>query len=255
MNSEELAAKATIAAANIQADITLQAAYINGVAIVIGIFLSWMTALHIQKVSRLAETRRNVYLELMQSFSEMHSAFHAFINKEEDGNILFEKINKFGVDADKASFVAETSTKREIYKFLEFFRENSEIVGPFIVDYIDANDNFKNRITLHSSAVEDLNNRKDYLEEIRLNNPNDIRIAELIGIVERKIEESEIKMNAVNEAFEDLKLKKGIAKEQIVIFLDSINDLALPISHKLRSELGAKTDIKLDYSIHNSQKK
>ncbi|PXA50972.1 hypothetical protein DMB35_11350, partial [Acinetobacter baumannii A424] len=47
MTNEELAAIATIAAAKIQADITLKAAYYNCAAIIIGLFITWMTALHI----------------------------------------------------------------------------------------------------------------------------------------------------------------------------------------------------------------
>ncbi|WP_312049205.1 hypothetical protein [Acinetobacter courvalinii] len=255
MNSEQLAASATITAANIQADITMQAAYFNFAAIVIGIFLSWMTALHIQKVARLAETRRNVYLELMESFSEMHTAFYSFTNKDDSEETLINKINKFSIIADKASFVAKTSTKRDIYNFLNSFRENSEKLGPFIVDYIEAKDNFNKHISLHSSEIDELNSRIDYLEEIRLNNPDDKRISELMGIIDGKIKVAETKLTAVNEAYEELGLQKAIVKQQIIIFLDSINDLALPISHKLRDELGAKTDIKLDYSIHKSQKK
>ncbi|MGG2098119.1 hypothetical protein ABFY41_11165 [Acinetobacter haemolyticus] len=254
MNCETIAANATITAANIQADITMQAAYFNFAAIVIGIFLSWMTALHIQRVARLAETRRNVYLELMESFSEMHTAFYTFVNKEDTGVTLIDKITKFSITADKASFVAKTSTKKDIYNFLDFFSENSEKVGPFIVDYLDAKDNFDNSVSLHKTTIAELNSRAAYLEEVRLNNPHDNRIPNLLDIVDEKLKESETHMIAINNNLAVLNSKKFIAKQHIDIFLDSINELAIPISHKLRAELGAKTDVKLDYSIHKKMK-
>ncbi|MCR6567045.1 hypothetical protein [Acinetobacter baumannii] len=52
----------TIKAAQIQADYALISASIGAVGIILGILISWYTALHLQKVARLAETRRDVYL-------------------------------------------------------------------------------------------------------------------------------------------------------------------------------------------------
>ncbi|EPF6740910.1 hypothetical protein NPI17_002817, partial [Acinetobacter baumannii] len=61
----------TIKAAQIQADYALISASIGAVGIILGILISWYTALHLQKVVRLAETRRDVYLELIEHYSFM----------------------------------------------------------------------------------------------------------------------------------------------------------------------------------------
>ncbi|MDC4699695.1 hypothetical protein OHV78_15630 [Acinetobacter baumannii] len=65
----------TIKAAQIQADYALISASIGAVGIILGILISWYTALHLQKVARLAETRRDVYLELIEHYSFMVNGF------------------------------------------------------------------------------------------------------------------------------------------------------------------------------------
>lgn len=254
MNTEELAANATITAANIQADIAMQAAYLNSAAIIIGIFISWMTALHVQKVARLAETRRNVYLELIENFSEMHTAFYTFINQDAPLVHLIEKANKFGITADKASFVAKTTTKKDIYIFLATFQEKITSVLPYIEDHIAAKENFDILISLHKSTTEAFKSKIKYIEELYLSNSSDTSISRINEILEKNLEESERQMESINQSLNDLNLTQSIAKSKITEFLNSINDLAIPISHKLRSELGAKTDIELDYSIHKENK-
>lgn len=70
--------EATIKAAQIQANYALISAFIGAVGIILGILISWYTALHLQKVARLAETRRDVYLELIEHYSFMVNGFQNF---------------------------------------------------------------------------------------------------------------------------------------------------------------------------------
>ncbi|EPJ3578508.1 hypothetical protein LJD50_003610, partial [Acinetobacter baumannii] len=71
MSEEIISAIATIKGAQIQAYYTLIASCVGAVGIVVGIILSWYTALHLQKVSRLAETRKTVYLEFAEAYSKL----------------------------------------------------------------------------------------------------------------------------------------------------------------------------------------
>ncbi|BFM87750.1 hypothetical protein JUNP586_2192 [Acinetobacter baumannii] len=110
---------ATIKAAQIQANYALISASIGAVGIILGILISWYTALHLQKVARLAETRRDVYLELIEHYSFMVNGFSKFLLDSHSWTFFFENITKFCITVDKAAFISTTETKKNFMSFLK----------------------------------------------------------------------------------------------------------------------------------------
>ncbi|MFW1923945.1 hypothetical protein [Acinetobacter geminorum] len=257
MTNEELAASATITAAKIQADITLEAAYYNCAAIIFGLFITWMTALHIQKVGRLAEIKRTVYLDLISSYSEMHAEFYNLFNNEKENSedSLNEKIIKFSTNADKTSFICKTKTKKAIYEFLDFFKAEFLLVAPFVRDYIDARDLASDLILKHSKIMGEFDRYKLLIDEYRLQDPTDKRIGFLLDEAKAILNSAQSLHKQLTESLEDKDEKKQLAKEKVTVFLNSLNKFTVPISHKLKKELGANTDVKLDYSLHGYRDK
>lgn len=252
MTNEELAASATITAAKIQADIALDAAYYNCAAIIIGLFISWVTALHIQKVGRLAEIKRSVYLDLISSYSEMHAEFYNLFNNEKENSedSLNEKIIKFSNNADKTSFICKTKTKKAIYEFLDIFKAEILSVSPFLRDYIDARDLVLDLILKHSKIMGEFDRYKLLIDEYRLQDPTDKRIGLLLDEAKAVLNSARVLHKQLSESSEDKEDKKQLAKEKVVDLLNTLNKNSVPISHLLKKELGAKFDVKLDYSIH-----
>ncbi len=96
MSEEIISAIATIKGAQIQAYYTLIASCVGAVGIVVGIILSWYTALHLQKVSRLAETRKTVYLEFAEAYSKLIAGLQLIqIEKHKYQSELFSSFSNF----------------------------------------------------------------------------------------------------------------------------------------------------------------
>ncbi|EPL3221674.1 hypothetical protein DWA20_21615, partial [Acinetobacter baumannii] len=102
MSEEIISAIATIKGAQIQAYYTLIASCVGAVGIVVGIILSWYTALHLQKVSRLAETRKTVYLEFAEAYSKLIAGLQLIqIEKHKYQSELFSSFSNFSTCTDK----------------------------------------------------------------------------------------------------------------------------------------------------------
>ncbi|WP_151744865.1 hypothetical protein [Acinetobacter calcoaceticus] len=242
--------KATIEAAQIQKWGTIWGAIIGGIAIGVGVYFSWRTSLHLQKEARLAETRKNVYLELVENYSKMILGFQLLLS-ELDKNWDTQKnlVLDFSTTIDKAAFICETSTKEQIYKFLESFIEKfrnlQEKINPLIIK--------KNEIdkiySMHSRSMELFDLASKEYENIKLFGEGIEKIPKIQKYFDEKIKESEGYINSMKIIGENIKNESKEISPLITELINESNMNANKVVHLLRKELGAKTDIELDKKL------
>ncbi|MFH4338477.1 hypothetical protein WAJ35_24175, partial [Acinetobacter baumannii] len=86
--------------------------------------------------------------------------------------------------------------------------------------------------------------------EYRRQDPTDKRIGFLLEEAKAILNSAQSLHKQLTESLQDKDEKKQLAKEKVTVFLNSLNKFTVPISHKLKKELVANTDVKLDYSLH-----
>ncbi|MFH7767540.1 hypothetical protein [Acinetobacter sp. BSP-28] len=247
MIEEMLTAQATIQAAEIQKFGTIWGAVIGGAALGIGVFASWLTSLHLQRVARLAETRKFVYLELVENYSDMIMGFQLLLS-DLDKNWVNQKklVMAFSKSIDKTAFICETSTKREILKFFEIFISKfiliQEQINPLIKEKAEVDSLYER----HRRAMDLFDDAAMEMEKIKISGEGIEKIPRIQRYFDEKIEEGGGYIKSMNEIAANIKEK---SKTISPLLKDLINELSVnsgPIVHLLRKELGAKTDIELD---------
>ncbi|MBD8008288.1 hypothetical protein [Acinetobacter pecorum] len=231
MIEEMLAAQATIQAAEIQASATRCAAAIGGVAIAIGVIVSWYTTLHHQKVARLAETRKDVYLELVDAYSNLSKEFNLIlVDVSGRWPALFESIVLFSKKIDKALFVCKSENKESLIVFsklvmdkFESFTKDTDKIRDLEIDLTMIN-----------------------LEYNKIINQSDVDLKWL-----DKIEKCRSQLDQKREEVHEEKQRL-----QPITFnlIHTLNEKALTVTHLLRSELGAKNNPELDIATYAKYK-
>lgn len=256
MLEKMLAAQATIKAAELQAEATMWAAAIGGVAIVFGLLFSWRTALHLQRVARLAETRKNVYLDMVGAYSDMITGFHTLLLEfEKNWPNQIHAIMEFSKKVDVATFVCETETKEKIFEFLKSF-ENTFLylqneMTP-LKELIDELNSLSNR---HKEIISNFEEAAKALEKIKIENRDPQKIQNILDYVEEQMRDGSKYVPLIAQKEGEVKEKINSVYPFIKKLADDLNDRVLPITHLLREELGAKTNIKLDVKIHEEIKR
>ncbi|EXI35463.1 hypothetical protein J647_3647 [Acinetobacter baumannii 846928] len=250
MSEEIFSALATIKGAQIQAYYTLIASCVGAIGIVVGIILSWYTALHLQKVSRLAETRKGVYLEFAEAYSMLLNGLQLIqIEKHKYQNELFSRFSNFSTCLDKIMFVCNTETKKEVVNYINNIMPNIELIMFEIAGYFDLSQKLDALVKDHDESIESLKNLYQKLDELRIENPSDERTDNIFKLIEFKLKESERLIQPIIEKEKEFEEKH----EQIAFKIKKItNDLNANIGEvifMLRKEIGAKTDIHLDQTI------
>ncbi|XYS40617.1 hypothetical protein ACSUAE_11240 [Acinetobacter baumannii] len=179
---------ATIKAAQIQANYALISAFIGAVGIILGILISWYTALHLQKVARLAETRRDVYLELIEHYSFMVNGFSKFLLDSHSWTFFFENITKFCITVDKAAFISTTETKKELYEFLESFNDNLNRRIQSVNEFMEAVEELEQLKIKRKNLTEIFNKKMELLDNLQIQNPRDERIPKILNFIDEKSE-------------------------------------------------------------------
>lgn len=247
---------ATIQAAEIQAAATyrstITAALIGAAGIAIGVAVSWYTALHLQKVARLAETRRDVYLEFCDSFANMTSEMtFVFANINNNWTSFTDSVLEFKSKIDKVSFVCETHNKESLYIFFSMASDKCS-------DFFKAIDPLKALAKKHSKLKEEFHTLDKQLEEIaekikknEFGEPNKRGEQALVDYFNELREKLRSKGAEITIIIDELSDLKDDIKPCLKEILNDLNEGFIPLSHKLRAELGAKTDIKLDFEIYS----
>lgn len=250
MSEELFSAIATLKGAQIQANYTLIASCIGAIGIVVGILLSWYTALHLQKVSRLAETRKTVYLEFAESYSLLLLGLQVLqIEKHNFQSELWHRITSFSTNIDKVMFVCDTKNKKEVVDFVNLILPKIEVLMFEITGYFDLFQELESLVKKHSDALDGLKVLYHKLDELRIDNPEDERAKNIFKLINFKIEDAKKFMQPIIDKEKEFDEKNNKITGLIKEFTEELDEGISNVMYLLRSEIGAKTDIKLDKSI------
>lgn len=256
MVEEILAVKATIEAAEIQKWGMIWAAIIGGAALGVGVFVSWLTSLHLQRVARLAETRKVVYLELVEAYSDMHTAFHLLLSDvDKNWPKLTQLILDFGKKAAKTMFICETKTKLEIVEFLKSFDILTKSFFQEMVDVKELSDELNSLSKQHTEIMQKFNEASNILHRIKIEDPSSKTIPNIFKYFDEQIDHSNKHIPLIENKEKELIEKIQIMQPFIQDLAKTLDDKVVPISHMLRSELGAKTNVNLDMKIQSELNK
>lgn len=252
MADEITVIQATIEAAQIQKWGTIWGAIIGGIAIGVGVYFSWRTSLHLQKEARLAETRKNVYLELVENYSKMITGFQLLLSDlDQNWDTQRKLVLEFSTTIDKAAFICETTTKEQIYKFMESFiekfRKLQEEINPLIVKKKEID----NLVSMNSRSMELFDVASNEYENIKLFGEGVERIPKIQKYFDEKLKESEGYIKSMKKIGENIKNESKEISPTITELINESNMNANKVVHLLRKELGAKTDIELDKKLQS----
>lgn len=250
MSEEILSALATIKGAEIQAYYTLIASCVGAAGIVIGIILSWYTALHLQKVSRLAETRKTVYLEFAEAYSKLIAGLQLIqIEKHKYQSELFSRFSNFSTCLDKVMFVCNTNTKKEVVYYINNILPKIELIMFEIAGYFDSTQSLESLIKEHEESLESLKILYLKLDELHIENPEDERSKNIFKLIDFKLKQSERLIQPISEKEKEFEEKHKKMAENIKKFTNELNAQLSEVIYLLRKEIGAKTDIHLDKTL------
>ncbi|MDS7693884.1 hypothetical protein [Acinetobacter soli] len=242
--------QATLEAAQIQKWGTIWGAIIGGIAIGVGVYFSWRTSLHLQKEARLAETRKNVYLELVENYSKMISGFQLlFVKLDVNWETQKKLVLDFSTSVDKAAFVCETSTKKQIYIFLEIFIEKFRNLQEKIIPLIHKKTEIDKLYTRFARSMELFDYAAKEYENIRLFGEGVEKIPKILEYFDEKLKESSGYKKSMDKITADIKNDSKEVSPLITELINETNVNANMVVHLLRKELGAKTDIALDKQL------
>src|SRR5690606_35322399 len=250
MIEEMLAAQATIQAAEIQASATRCAAAIGGLAIAIGVIVSWYTSLHLQKKDRLIEARRDIYLELVEACSNMINTLYILPGDiEKQWPDREQRVLDFSRCIDKATFICETKTKEQLSKFILAFKSQYTDLHPKITPVLNEIRNFNHIIQQHAGKLNSFDIAVKELEKMELEGINGQKVHSAINFMKNKIRETEALTTEINIKNDEIHGMLISIEELVVVMVKNLNNEATPIARLLKNELGVKTDIELEDKI------
>lgn len=255
MLEEMVAAAATIEAAEIQKWGTIYGSIIGGASLAIGVLASWYTGLGLQKHARLGELRREVYLELSESYSILITEMELSLNNfGGDWSNLLKSASILRSKIDKALFVCETKNKEKIYIF-------SKILTTKIEEFIAEISPLKSLASKHASLLVEKDELSNRINEIVINigvagiddnSPNsDQDIKEHFNQLRKQLRElaleiKEVSSELIAQSESKIKYIKGV--------VSLLNKDFLQLVHRFRTELGVKNNVNLDNQMYTQYK-
>jgi len=246
---------ATIQAAEIQAAATYKAAIFGALGIIGGLLITWLTALHIQKVNRIAETRREVYLEFSESYAALIDELGLiYTNLDDNWASFLESSKLLSNKSGKVLFICETKNKRHIYAYMALLSINLgsfiEMINP-IRTLMLAQKRMANEFNVSVEQLDAVANKIDRLG-LDKNEPQDTEILlEHYRQLNKRVNSYQV---SLKENADEIAKEMNDKRPFITNLINKLNEESLPLFHCLRAELGAKTDIELDKKIYNEYK-
>ncbi|WP_334069821.1 hypothetical protein [Acinetobacter colistiniresistens] len=243
--------EAVIEAAKIQANSTFMAAIIAAIGLGLGVVASWFTGLHLQKKDKIAETRREVYSQLIETYSTLTAVLSILILHPNEAQQKYtDAITAFSTSLDKAMFVCETSTKKEIVQFLSFFLPAMSIFSDKLFNFLQKFEELMIENEKHQNVLKEFTDIRLKITDIKIDNPQDQRIQNILNLLNEKISETKKIVEQLSKVENEYKLKmKELHDEQNEIN-EQITDKALSVMYLLRQEIGIKNDTKQDFILN-----
>ncbi|RDF55705.1 hypothetical protein DWA04_21100, partial [Acinetobacter baumannii] len=145
-----------------------------------------------QKVSRLAETRKTVYLEFAEAYSKLIAGLQLIqIEKHKYQSELFSSFSNFSTCTDKVMFVCNTKTKKEVVCYLNNILPKIELIIFEIASYFDLSQSLEVLVKDHQESLESLDRFYLKLDELHIDNPEDERSKNIFKLIDFKLKQSE----------------------------------------------------------------
>lgn len=253
--AEILSASSAIQAAHIQADATIQAAWWAAGGIVLGLIVSWLTSLTLQKNSRVAETRREIYVEAVAAYSKLTSVMASIhIDPKTAFSRYLEAVEHFALTLDKAMFVCETTTKSKIVDFYEVFIPTIETISLNLGMLVEKYDDLEFEKNSHEQIMDQLSKIWEKLDDFSIENPLHEKIQNTLDLINSKIAKSALIVERIEEAETAfIEERKNIIDNFNTLYIQ-LNDQALDAMYLLRQEIGIKNNITLDKILNERLK-
>lgn len=250
LNAVEMAWKGSV----IQALATIFAALIAAVGLGLGIYASWKTSLELQRKDKIYETRREIYTDFIESYTEMLNILYGAISSPDElkDRISYcrEATTNFNKSLDKILFVCETKNKRELVVFIGLFLPKLTYFMEDLTNYF--NQLFK-RKELEEDYVETFNKYRVLMnkleQEENLQEAQKHKLDSDIGHLLNIILEKETNLQIFN--FEIKNLVKELRNE-FNILNESSQENFLNVMHLLRQEIGIESDVQLEEELNKT---
>lgn len=241
-----------IQAAQIQADATFNAAIFSTIAIVIGLFVSYLTAKRIQRNTSIDELRRTTYLNTVETFSRFIATLSMVSHNPKKCSEEFYQIAKdFFISLDNTMFVCSTNTKVKIVEFYEIFFLEYDLIKNDIHEVFQLNDDLELTYQSHSKALGELEPIKVHLTELQIKDPLDIKIRSALDLMEARIIFAEKYRDDASKIEQQLKSECLLFSEKYDHFEKKIRPKANNVMYFLRQEIGIPTDKILDKNLND----
>lgn len=238
-------------AAQIQADATVWAAICSTIAIIVGLFISYLTAKHIQRNTTIDELRRETYLNTVESYSRfMATLFLISADPKKISTDFLHKSENFSASIDKAMLVCSTNTKEKIVEFQEIFFQEYEPLKDRISGVLEASDDCDLAYGSHSSILAELEPIKVHLISLQVEDPAHEKIENALRLIDDKLKfannyhvDALKKGELLKEKYRELNIGLGL-------FEKKVRPKALEVMYSFRQEIGIPTDKSLDRELN-----
>ena len=252
---EIISAAATIQGSKIQANAALVGAILGFMGVIVTLITTWLTVLRSGKISRLAELRREVYLETVEAYSQMLAEFGSISKdplKLKDN--LYLKIEKFGSALDKTMFVCNTETKAAIVSFYEIYIPELREITKYIFSFIDAYEDLIAEEKRHDEIMVQFQKFYHVLDELKIDDPNSNKFKNIFDLLDNKIKDSSKiiekiveKENKYNDLLSDITIR-------VNCFIQALGEKSFEIMYLLREEIDIKNDTEFDKILNERLK-
>lgn len=248
---EIISAAATIDGAKIQANAALLGALLGFLGVVLTLIVTWLTVLKSGKVSRLAELRRQVYLETVENYALMISELITFSKDplQLKDNLLF-KIEKFESSLNKTMFVCRTETKQAIVEFYEIFVPELKELSKDIFKYIDSYQELMVERDRHDEIMQQFQKFYKLIDDLRVENPQSDKFENIFNILDYKVEDSAKAIKKIEVKEEKYNTMNESIAKSVAIFVERINEKSFDVMYLLRKEINIKSNINLDRRLN-----
>ncbi|WP_406860112.1 hypothetical protein [Acinetobacter baumannii] len=252
---EIISAAATIQGAKLQANAALWGALFGFLGVIFTIIGTWLTVLRSGKVSRLAELRREVYLETVEAYSQMLAEFGSISKdplKLKDN--LYLKIEKFGSALDKTMFVCNTETKAAIVSFYEIYIPALREITKYVFSFIDAYEDLIAEEKRHDEIMVQFQKFYHVLDELKIEDPTSKKFKNIFDLLDNKIKDS----SKIIEKIEEKEKKYNDLLEEVsartTYFIQALGEKSFEIMYLLREEIDIKNNTEFDKILNERLK-
>ncbi|UGQ31490.1 hypothetical protein [Acinetobacter calcoaceticus] len=156
-----ISAAATIQGAQIQANYALWAAVIGGVFLLASIFFTAQFTLKAHKIDKLAEAKRDVYLELVRKWQNFMMVVFSFINVNKDTYIenYSLALKELIASLHETSFISDPLTKEKVLDFTMQLTEDLFKIRSYSQQFYDFEGNEAERLRIQ---IEMMDFMRDY---------------------------------------------------------------------------------------------